>query len=333
LRKNTNPKVRTARYRSWHLIDLSQMNAPLASPISVTSSKFFLSPLSSPSRSPHKPKPIHLSFIHQEDLSLNHEYMSRELTHAEIEKVTKYRLLKDQKLALGSIILQHHAICHMFGCDKSQYEIARTAHGKPFLMSKYFNVRAWNYNVSHDGEYVGIVESHDGNIGLDIATLLPRKTWNGSSVEYINLFTEQFTSHEMIWQQSALTEKERYRRFFVNWSLKEAFIKAIGKGLQMNLLNIEFIIHVNDLENGSFDGNASLLVFGEEASEMVYGAQEWDFRFCSLDEHHVAAIAKGPSPSLHQDHFGSLSSSSRSVVLLPKRVTMDSLIQSSPIYF
>jgi 4'-phosphopantetheinyl transferase len=267
---------------------------------------------------------------------LDDGYMSKELTPSEVEKVTKFRLTNDQKLALGSIILQHHTICHKFGCDKSQYEIARTAHGKPFLVSKYFNVRSWNYNVSHHGDYVGIVESQNGNIGLDIATLVPRKTWDGSSVEYINLFTAQFTLKELKWQQSAGTEKERYRRFFVNWSLKEAFIKAIGKGLQMDLLNIEFTIQINDLENETFEGDASLFVSGEEAQELISEAGQWDFRFCSLDEHHVAAIAKAPSITT----ASSLDScapvprfSSSSHVLVPVHTTMDSLIQSSPIYF
>jgi 4'-phosphopantetheinyl transferase len=254
-------------------------------------------------------------------MSLDEQYMSKELSLSEVNKVNKYRLLSDQRLALGSIILQHHTICQRFGCDKSQYEIARTAHGKPFLVSKYFSVGSWNFNVSHHGDYVGIVESHDSNIGLDIATLVPRKTWNRSSEEYLALFTEQFTCQERKWQQSGLTEKERYRRFFVNWSLKEAFIKAIGKGLQMNLLNIEFTIQINDLDDGTFHGEASLCVSGEEAEEMISEAHQWDFQFCSLDQDHVAAIAKAPS------------SFSSPLSLVPTRVTMEAVIQSAPIYF
>ena len=57
--------------------------------------------------------------------------------------------------------------------------------------------------------------------------------------QYVEMFTEQLTINEieMILQESG-DEDARYNLFYLIWSLKEAFIKAIGQGLGYDLLNV-----------------------------------------------------------------------------------------------
>jgi phosphopantetheine--protein transferase-like protein len=286
--------------------------------------------------------------------------MLENLTMEERKKIQKYRMTSDQKLSYGSLLLQHHAICDHFGCDKSQYEIHRTSAGKPYVVSKSkcFQLdSSWNYNVSHHGSYVGIVESNDGNIGLDIATLTPRKSWIDSgkdAMEYLDMFHNQFTLNERKWQSNGHDDQERYRRFFINWSLKEAYIKAIGRGLQMDLLCLEFDIEIemNDKRERGFDGRATLTIVGvdgcpqsqqaqegdqdQEPEETQADAARWIFRFCSLDGDHVAAIAISPSSS-SSSAVNSVAAlpgviSSVAVSLNPVEVSMESLL-APPIYF
>lgn len=266
---------------------------------------------------------IDLLYIHQEDILIQqemNEMLCNYINSSEYHKIIqKFRLIHDQKLGLGSLLLQHHAIVHRFGCDKSQYEILRTSYGKPYTKSKYFDIGTWNYNVSHHGDYVGIVESNSGNIGLDIATLQPRKSWDKDSIDYINMFIAQFTPAEIKWQKSGHSEIERYRRFFVNWALKEAYIKAVGRGLQIDLLNLEFTIDIQEINEFRFQGNASLMILGNQ----TMNTDDWNFTFRSLDDNHVAAIALSPSCGLQN----------QLIQLNPKRISLESLLQSSPVYF
>ncbi len=285
-----------------------------------------------------------LRLLHCDDLSLDHNLLASELTVTERTKVNKFRLDSDKKLSLGSILLQHHVIQNRFRCEKSHYEIVRSSHGKPSVVSKSkscgygygygmgMEIGNWNYNVSHHGNYVGIVESENGNIGLDIATLTPRKSWTGNATEYIDMFVAQFTPNELKWQKNVDgdCDVERYRRFFINWSLKEAYIKAIGKGLSMDLQDLDFVIEFlepqsrqgeieieseseteSEIESGSItitsesesEPSVSLSVGGEFESETIgfqgqatlffRGREEigWTFVFSSLDVDHVASIA------------------------------------------
>ena len=336
----------------------------MTSPTSITAKHFTFLPSSS-SSFPPKSRVVTLSYLPHEQIECTPQSLLENLTLAERQKVQKYRMASDQKLSYGSILLQHHAICHQFGCDKSQYEIHRTSAGKPYVLSKAFEIESWNYNVSHHGSYVGIVESTGGNIGLDIATLTPRKSWDKGATEYLNMFHNQFTCKERKWQSNGHNDQERYRRFFVNWSLKEAYIKAIGRGLQMDLLDLEFHIEINDyaeeecVSGSKFDGKATLTVLTDHhRHQCQQGMQHqegvevggdkdtaatagWLFTFCSLDEDHVAAIAIAPSspscllsspPSIACTGLDSPSFCASHVSLNPVRVTVESLL-APPVYF
>jgi len=68
--------------------------------------------------------------------------------------------------------------------------------------------------------------------------LLTRSPSIKKAQDYIDMFTDQFHPQERAAMLAEPTEAARYVRFFVNWSLKEAFIKAIGLGLGFDLQKV-----------------------------------------------------------------------------------------------
>ncbi len=81
---------------------------------------------------------------------------------------------------------------------------------------------------------------------MDIVDTHTRSNGVTSSVEYISMFSNQLTAFELKSILSEPTEDLRYDMFFLYWSMKEAFIKAIGQGLGYNLQNIEFSVHPSE---------------------------------------------------------------------------------------
>jgi phosphopantetheinyl transferase (holo-ACP synthase) len=103
------------------------------------------------------------------------------------------------------------------------------------------------------------MSSSDHLVGLDLVDTSTRSKGTKSVDEYVQMFTQQLTVNEMqlisryseisFMPKSILvlnmsfiyrgrTEKDKYDIFYLIWSLKESFIKAIGLGLGYDLTKV-----------------------------------------------------------------------------------------------
>lgn len=85
------------------------------------------------------------------------------------------------------------------------------------------------FNVSHAGDLIVCAVSHDAQLGIDIES-------RGSGVD-MRAITAHYCSvaeREFLW---GATDAEP---FYKLWTLKEAYAKACGQGLQLPLADIEF---------------------------------------------------------------------------------------------
>lgn len=209
-------------------------------------------------------------------------------------KVMKHKALNDQKLSLISALMQRAMIREAFSCTDCDYTIKRTSHNKPFVASEKFPILHWNYNVSHHGSYVTIMSDRFRPIGIDVMKRTVRKSWKGDATSYINQFSRQLTFTEL--KDCTTTHShdwEKYTHFFVIWCLKESYIKAVGKGLYMDLLTISFIVNFEILSETIVRGTAMAKIDGRERVD-------WEFSFSSLDSEHISAIASGPPETFNK---------------------------------
>lgn len=137
------------------------------------------------------------------------------------ETISEYRLKKaknyknedDRKLSILSSLLLDKALKKH---DLSERDMKYTfnAYGKPY----FANAEDLHFSISHSGEYAMVVLS-DKEIGCDI-----------QQIKNINLSIADrfFTAEEKKYVKC--TED-----VFRIWTLKESFIKAIGKGLALPL--------------------------------------------------------------------------------------------------
>lgn len=125
---------------------------------------------------------------------------------------------------LASRLLLHHLAKRYFPTIWKEVETKRDAGGRPFWylqakrLSRYFS-------LSHTRGLICCAISHQPLIGCDIEQLRPRKNLAELSARVFS------PAEEKIWQ--GLEKKERLNFFYRSWTLKEAFAKALGKGLQL----------------------------------------------------------------------------------------------------
>ncbi len=141
------------------------------------------------------------------------------LNETDEQKVKKYVKGEDQLRAIGSIILQKDYICSKYPSDFKEIIIQHNELGKPFYKDLV-------YNVSHDSDLVIIAYSDDSSasIGVDIMKL-----------KSVNIY--QFSDFFSIREKCDLTQAN----FLSYWCAKEAFAKALGQGLTIDLSSVEFI--------------------------------------------------------------------------------------------
>ena len=113
-----------------------------------------------------------------------------------------------------------------YGYDVQDNNILVSKLGKPFLDSnKYY------FNISHSGEYV-IFAVSDDEIGIDI-----------QKMDEINLgISERFFSP---YEDKFIKKCNSFKRFYIIWTIKEAYIKYSGQVLNKTL-NSFIVLHYNN---------------------------------------------------------------------------------------
>lgn len=185
------------------------------------------------------------------DMPLPHTWQLALLTLSEDErqKVTRYKQLKMQFQALQVRALLRFLLSKHGDKKPSEWQFEYGDKGKPRLSTVQFNEHRLVFNLSHSGDYLMITIAKDNGvanlqIGCDIERY--RKSTNIHSV------MKHYFSAKEIQDVHRLDESLQIDRFFDLWALKEAYIKATGKGLSQKLSSFTF----------SFQANQVLLMVG-----------------------------------------------------------------------
>ncbi|KAL4139542.1 hypothetical protein PRIC2_003037 [Phytophthora ramorum] len=212
-----------------------------------------------------------------------------QLSVHEQQQVMRFMFAKDQKLALGSRLLQRQLIHDLFGVSYGAVDIARTPENKPYWKRPTESPAPplWNYNVSHHGTVVAIASAAHALVGVDVVQLTDRPRRKTSVEEFFRAFTDHFNPREWGYIRGTAStesgdEDGQYTRFYRLWSLKEAYIKAVGIGLGFSLLRAEFV-----RVDSAFDDQWELFLDGHRAGD-------WHFTSTQVNDAHLVSAAYGP---------------------------------------
>lgn len=135
-------------------------------------------------------------------------------------KILRYRFWEDRQRSLYGHLLARYAIKELFHLKNDKIKIAENSYGKPYVVGHH----EIHYNVSHSGDWV-VCAVNTAEVGVDV-----------QEIKKIKLaIAERFFSEEENAYLAALTQERQQCEFYDTWSLKEAYVKAIGVGLSQPL--------------------------------------------------------------------------------------------------
>ena len=154
----------------------------------------------------------------------------------------------------------------------------------------------FNYNVSHEGDYVVLASELVCLVGVDVAA--PGQSRKGGSPfdldRVLKSFGSAFTRDELRNIECFGDPAAQDGAFRRNWSCKEAFTKARGDGVGFDLKRCEFTIE---------EAGEGLLPYTHTAEVSVDGdlLPGWSFLLQPLGDHWVT-VARGPCSDVVDAH-------------------------------
>lgn len=121
-------------------------------------------------------------------------------------------------------------LCREIGCPNESLAFEAAKHGKPFALVDG-QPASISFNVSHSGNHGLIAVVPSGRLGVDVEERAPRRNID-------NLIEGVFSPREKA-ELESLEGCQQLHMFFRFWTIKEALVKAHGKGLSMDVTKLE----------------------------------------------------------------------------------------------
>lgn len=169
-----------------------------------------------------------------DDLQLLNQYYGL-LNPAERQRWEWIRTEEGKQCFLLSRAMVRTLLGTAIGCSSAELIVAANTHGKPFIEQP---ATRWRFNLSHSQGLITLVLAYDIVVGIDV------------ECHYRNTDTLQLARHFFhpleILQLEGLPANKRRQHFFKLWTLKEAYVKALGRGLSYGLDSFSFTFQQTD---------------------------------------------------------------------------------------
>ena len=172
------------------------------------------------------------------------------------QKLLQFKQVSDQNRFLVSRLLLEFWLKKF---DSSPVDLRFNSSGKPFLPGN-----SYEFNLSHSGDMVLFSETADTPIGVDVEKIQFIDDYEAFRGVFHPLESKQFKS---------IAQEKNSSKLIQTWVQKEAILKALGLGLQMEMSSIQI------------DEKCRVVTLPAEFS------REWSLFNLKPCENHIAAIA------------------------------------------
>ena len=151
--------------------------------------------------------------------------------------------------------LLRRALSRYANLPPTDWRFATNGYGKPSVDSIDPQLRALSFSLSHTRGYVACAITSNAPLGVDVERI-------DQSQRVQELADRYFSEKEAAWLRQC-SDELRNIRFAELWTLKEAFLKAVGVGLSGSLTHVSF----------RFDEHARIMFSGPSTID----PHEWHF--------------------------------------------------------
>jgi 4'-phosphopantetheinyl transferase len=199
------------------------------------------------------------------------------LSDGELARYHRYRVNEPARTFLAARFLLRSLLSAYGALDPREWRFAANPWGRPYILNPDPACHELVFNLSHKPGMVTCLAGWDRRLGVDVEDTSASRT-------YWLQVADRFFSPSEVAKLHQLPPDRQPNRFFELWTLKEAYIKARGRGLSLGLSAFSFSPE-HYRATVQFDAG-----FDDDPAR-------WDFRFFRPDAKHLIATAVSRTPS------------------------------------
>lgn len=151
------------------------------------------------------------------------------LTREELEEGARFQVDDARRQFLMGRALRRWALSRAAFIPPLELCFTRSRYGKPRIL---FPVTPLDFNVAHSGDIVMCAISCDAQVGIDVERI-------DRAID-VQMIAGRFFGPAELADLESVPVSKRAQRFFDYWTLKEAYIKAMGYGLYYDVEAVSF---------------------------------------------------------------------------------------------
>ena len=148
----------------------------------------------------------------------------------EIERASRFRFEDDRSRFIASRSILRQLLSLHVACEPQSISLEYNVWGKPALATKFADSDI-RFNLSHSHGLAAYAITRGREVGVDLEMVRQDFAIGG--------IAERFFSRTEVESLRSLPPEHQTRAFFVCWTRKEAYIKALGGGLSVDLTSFD----------------------------------------------------------------------------------------------
>jgi 4'-phosphopantetheinyl transferase len=193
------------------------------------------------------------------------------LSAEEMQRYQRFIFDRDKHLFLVAHATLRVVLSKYENVPPEEWQFERNVYGRPEV-AKSMGLSGLRFNLSHAHGLVACVVSDHMDCGVDVER-------TDRVDDPMSMARRFFSPREVGALQAPQTNETTRNRFFEYWTLKEAYVKAVGKGFSIPLDKFSFVVD---------KGKRIHVVFH---TDMKDDADAWQFVLRYPSRHHILAVA------------------------------------------
>jgi 4'-phosphopantetheinyl transferase len=173
---------------------------------------------------------IHVWTVHLDNPDETQLMLANTLSAEELLRAGRFHFERDCQRFIACRLALRKILAGYLRIEPAQVRFSYGKHGKPTLGPTFLN-SGLQFNISHSHGIALVACSYQREIGVDIERIRP--------LPGIEQIVERYFAHAERIALQLLPTRKRTTTFFDWWTCKEAYLKALGKGLAYPLDRID----------------------------------------------------------------------------------------------